>query len=384
MSVTGVQQAFSQGIKEGFLRRPFNDTPGFVQLLAGLDGLYARSDQGRMAQGGVMTMPNTRIKVGSDVGGDNIIWGIGGADVTATGVSALTGNVNDLISPLEEAAEDFLAKQGFTYVQSPPIALKDAIIEKVSKNPTDLMEFVKNKSEQVARSFINKINADIFPQVTLVSASAAGSTQASSETQFESFYRALSTGQQHNGTGTSLSYVLNGIEVGTDNTRLRAIQWGTENSGTAFTLRTFRENVLMPLRKRGHNPDIALVNGTAFAWLQNSLEGASLQYGLMETIDFGIQVITIDGVRFMYEPRMDTYANASGTNINQMYIGCSDSLEFRMKALGDHGNDISSGSFQLKEHPQSVSMKIIQAAMIGAYINKYPFKWAQANNITFA
>lgn len=188
MSVTGVQQAFSHGIKEGFLRRPFNDTPGFVQLLAGLDGLYARSDQGRMAQGGVMTMPNTRIKVGSDVGGDNIIWGIGGADVTATGVSALTGNVNDLISPLEEAAEDFLAKQGFTYVQSPPIALKDAIIEKVSKNPTDLMEFVKNKSEQVARSFINKINADIFPQVTLVSASAAGSTQASSETQFESFY----------------------------------------------------------------------------------------------------------------------------------------------------------------------------------------------------
>jgi len=55
-----------------------------------------------------------------------------------------------------------------------------------------------------------------------------------------------------------------------------------------------------------------------------------------------------------------------------------------MKALGDHGNDISSGTFQLKEHPQSVSMKIIQAAMTGAYVNKYPFKWAQANNITFS
>jgi hypothetical protein len=81
---------------------------------------------------------------------------------------------------------------------------------------------------------------------------------------------------------------------------------------------------------------------------------------------------------------MDTYTNASAANINQMYVGCSDSLEFRMKALGDHGNDISSGSFQLKEHPQSVSMKIIQAAMSGAYINKYPFKWAQVNNVTFA
>jgi len=312
MSVTGVQQAFSQGIKEGFLRRPFNDTPGFVQLLAGLDGLYARSEQGRMAQGGVMTVPATRIKVGSDVGGDNIIWGIGGADVVAQGVSALTGNVNDLISPLEEAAEDFLAKQGFTYVQSPPIALKDAIIEKVSKNPTDLMEFVKNKSEQVARSFINKINEDIFSQESIVAgATSATAVQAQSETRFESFYRALSTGQQHNASTATLSYVQNGIEIGTDNTRLRAIQWGTENSGTAFSLRLFRENVLMPLRKRGHNPDIALVNATAFAWLQNSLEGASLQYGLAETIDYGIQVITIDGVRFIYEPRMDRYINST-------------------------------------------------------------------------
>lgn len=370
ISLAGLNRAIGQQINDGYLADPFARSPGLLGLMTGLDQIYAKIDQDLPENRRKATL---RVTTSNTTEGDGLEFSMSGEPMDAEFVAAETAPADLLISALEEAANDFTGLCPYATIQSPALAIKIAQIEKWANKPGPLMDFTNNKLDQLAKSFVRAINPKLFPADNIAPGLSGGADGAPAENNLMAFAHALATGQTNGATTTSSSFSYCGIEMGTANTDLRAVQYGSYAGDTAYTRRGVKANMLRPLQNRGVKPDLGIVWGAFYDKLVEDAESDTV-IGLMEEISFGIEVVKIDGVQYFYEPRLDdlTY--------KEIYMGDSSSLNFNIHSTME--GDPTNGSFKLREHPQSALFWIAVAAMRVAFVNKYPWKWAIGRRLT--
>jgi len=363
ISLAGINAGFRHQINDGKLMDPFARAPGLLGLMTGLDSIYAGTGQARPASGEGVDL---RFNVTTNVSGDGLEWSMSGQPMDGEFVGALTAPLDTPVSGLEEAPSNFTAAIPYCYLSSPVLGIRKAEINKWAEKEGVLKNYIDNALQQLAKSMINPINSKLFPANNLSPSLSGGTDGSPSELNLMAFAYPLQTGQANGATTTSTSFSYAGIEIGQANTDLRAVQYGSYSGDTAYTRETFSANIVRPLNNRGVEPDLAISGALFHDKIRKDMESNTV-IGLTEDISYGIRVVKIDGIRYYYEPRMDdlTY--------KEVYVGDSSSLYFAMDSTED--GDITNGSFEAIQHPQSTWMWIYRAGMTLAFANKYPWMW---------
>jgi hypothetical protein len=125
-----------------------------------------------------------------------------------------------------------------------------------------------------------------------------------------------------------------------------------------------------------------LGNAVGYTGFQTLIESDFL-FGSVKKLDYGVETIMVEGLYLVYEPRLDNFLNSSGTAINKLIVGCSESLNIRFADKSGTGNDILNGTFKVRELERTVHAGYMQGGATAAIALKHPFKWGQANSLSF-
>lgn len=374
MALEGLQRALDTYIAgaSGELHDMVLSAMPYTAAMAGMDELAKNA-----------AMPTGRFMSTDTLSGNNARFTFEVAIPEGYGVSAETGPVADLEYPYREVQTSVtLQARKSYYANDDVIRMSDLVAFDEDANP-DLVPFLRTKVNGLVKGTFKTINSDLFP-VTNASPSHTGNsdTFAPTEERVMALSHALQTGQSGNAAGAATSYDYFGYNIGT-NANTQAVNYGTHSSSFVFAQQTVFENIILPIRERGGNPDIALVDRGVYALLADFINDKTV-VGVTETIAFGVQTLVIDGVRYILEPRLSELASAASQKREAYYLDSS-KWSFKYETFNAEGGEKSAGMTGVAIKPaRSRAFYAIDMGLVCRHVCTAPRYNGRAYNLTLS
>ena len=164
--------------------------------------------------------------------------------------------------------------------------------------------YVQLKADKLVDGYVERTNKDLFPAVNLVA--GAGTAPGTSKASLMPIAYPLQSGyagNEANGAANRYEYIGHDLNALPE---AKALNVGSDSTPWVVTPRKIQDDILMPLREeRGANIDLAICGKEIWSYLAAFFEGKTILNDYKMFVQWGVRFFEIDGVPFIYEPRMN-------------------------------------------------------------------------------
>lgn len=231
-------------------------------------------------------------------------------------------------------------------------------VNRLANDPDLQASYVDMAAEAVLKGFVLHINEDLFPVANVVGGTTGG-VNPGNRGSLPALSYFLQTGFTNNAataSGSETYFYLNGLDLNaTDNAPLKAKNVGTVGSAVTLSYDELDESLLLPIRADGGRPDIVLCHKDAYVWLKKQLRSTLRQPAETEVMKYGGPFFEYEGIRFVYEPRLDLQA------VKELLVLDSSTWRFGLDGNGASSKTAAKSNIKvIPEVPGAPSLHYIQ------------------------
>jgi len=336
---------------------------GFLSMLAAIDNLYG------------VTSRHIR---SNDVSGSEIQVEFRQSLPNVQGAMAVTGSLPSLELPAQSGFAAVAGTMGWSHYHARE-DIRKAFVQHMDKDPKSVVPYVKSVSKALRDAVMEKLSSDIFPSNNLYpSRGTGGATNGNAqEDKIMSLAYPLQSGYVDNSLtpdSTVYPYLVDNLNA-TGYTGIKSVNAGTYgtpfNTSGNITTSALRRNILFPLRNRGAQVDLAIVDSAIYDYTIVQAE-AKVVIEQMDKMVYGGTWSKYLNMFWMIEEKLDTLAATSNAKREAYFLDTS-TWEFRQN-----------GAFtetSVKDHPTAAWLLTMLMSFSCALICKHPRYNGRAFNV---
>lgn len=321
-TLTGLEQAFRKQIgKELYdYQKNYN---GFVSLLASMDNMWKVS---------------SRFTRSNDIASNGIQVTYRAGLPTVTGVNAVTGSLASLVMPEQTGFNIVTGTMPWSHYHIRE-DIRKSLVQHLEKDPKVVVPYIKSVSKAVRDAVMQKLSEDMFPEDNCWPSKSAGFASGNAaENKVLSVPYPIQSGYVTNTPipdATVYPYLVDDLNAA-GFTGMKAINAGYDDTGKQFgtmTLSNLRRQIILPLRNRGGDPDLAVVDSAIYDYICTQTED-KIRLQQNRTLEYGGEIVRYGPVDWLIEERLDLLTDAG--EFREAYFLQTEDWEFTQKdALGD-------------------------------------------------